>query len=155
MNGHRERMVCFVEITGGTDLFQLVFCAAVDFHFEFAGTHGQALVAVALALGTFTLTGQAGVALFGCFVCHGWLLISTGQPRPADRPSAPRRFRLMQGELFLAFHTMIQAHIAGRENTVHGVSHGTHTIALAGVAVAAIKLFRIGMVLEHVRRCCR
>lgn len=153
MNGHRERMVCFVEFTGGADLFQLVFGAAVDFHLELAGTHGQALVTVALALGTFTLACQAGLALFRCFVCHGWLLISTGQPRPADRPGLPGRFRLMQGELFLAVYSVVQTDIACRENAVHGVGQSPNTIAFAGVAVAAIKLFGLGMVLEHVRRC--
>ena len=60
----------------------------------------------------------------------------------------------MQGELFLAVHTVVQTDIASRENAVHSVSHGTHTMSLAGVAVAAIKLFRLSMVLEHVRRCC-
>lgn len=143
MNRHRERMVCFVEFTGGADLFQLVFGAAVDFHLELAGPHGQAPVTVAHALGSFTLAGQAGFALFGCFVCHGWLLISTGQPRPADRPSTPGRFRLMQGELFLAVHTMVQTDIASRESAVHSVSHGTQTIALTCVTVAAVELFRL------------
>lgn len=155
MNGHRERMLCFVESTGSADLFQLVLGAAVDFHLELAGPHSQALFTVALTLGTFTFACQAGLALFGCFVCHGWLLISTGQPRPADRPSTPGRFRLVQGKLFLAADAVVQTDIARRENAVHSVSHGTYTVALAGVAVAAIKLFRLGMVLEHVRRCCR
>lgn len=131
MNGHRKRMVCFVEFTGGADLFQLFLGAAVDFHLELAGTHGQALVAIALALGTFTLACQAGLALFGRFVCHGWLLISTGQPCPADRPSTPGRFRLMQGELFLAVDAVVQTHIASSENAVQSCGE-VLDMALAG-----------------------
>lgn len=43
MNGHRERMVCFVEFTGDADLFQLVIGAAVDFHLELAGPMARRL----------------------------------------------------------------------------------------------------------------